>query len=104
VEPGESLEDPVRREVHEETGVRLDEVRYHSSQPWPFPGSIMLGFMAATSTPIQPVHRDELEDARWFERRELLPALEADDSSLRMPRLDSIARRLISDWVAQLSG
>ena len=66
VEPGESLEDAVAREVAEETGVRVDEVRYHSSQPWPFPSSLMLGFTARASTHEVRLEDEELEDARWF--------------------------------------
>jgi NAD+ diphosphatase len=98
VEPGESLEDAVAREVREETAIEVAAVHYHSSQPWPFPANIMLGFYAeATSTAIT-VDYSELEDARWFERDWLLS--HRDDDSFRMPRLDSIARRLIEDWLA----
>jgi len=97
VEPGESLEEAVAREVYEETAIRVDEVRYHSSQPWPFPGSIMLGFHArARSTEIR-VDPSELEDARWFDRGYLLSHPDGDD--FRLPRRDSIARRLIEDWL-----
>ena len=71
VEPGESLEDAVAREVMEETNIRVGDVRYHSSQPWPFPSALMLGFTAvATSSDIELNDR-ELEDARWFTRTEL---------------------------------
>ncbi|HZS85848.1 MAG TPA: NAD(+) diphosphatase [Stellaceae bacterium] len=99
VEPGESLEAAVAREVFEETGIRVGEVRYHSSQPWPFPSSIMLGFTAqALSTDIT-VDPNELEDARWFERRWILG--HADDEEFRLPRRDSIARRLIEDWLGR---
>lgn len=99
VEPGESLEDAVAREVREETAIEVDAVHYHSSQPWPFPANIMLGFYAeATSTAIT-VDYGELEDARWFEREWLLSHV--DDNSFRLPRLDSIARRLIGDWLAE---
>ncbi len=71
VEPGESLEDAVRREVYEETGIAARDIAYHSSQPWPFPSSLMLGF-TASGTVAPPVLIDgELEDARWFSRAEL---------------------------------
>ena len=97
VEPGESLEEAVAREVFEETGIAIDEITYHSSQPWPFPASLMLGFHArARSTEIS-IDPTELEDARWFERRFLLTHQDGED--FRMPRRDSIARRLVEDWL-----
>jgi NAD+ diphosphatase len=97
VEPGESLEMAVAREVREETGIEVGAVYYHSSQPWPFPANIMLGFHAAALTTEITIDYGELEDARWLERRWLLS--HADDDTFRMPRLDSIARRLIEDWL-----
>ena len=98
LEPGESLEDAVKREVLEEAGVRVDDVRYHSSQPWPFPQSLMVGFTGrALSADIQ-VDQDELETAAWFERDWL--RRHVDDESFRLPRRDSIARRLLEDWLA----
>jgi len=99
VEPGESLEDAVAREVREEAGVSVAEVRYHSSQPWPFPSSIMLGFHAEARSLELAVNRDELEDARWFSRGELLASPE--DESFRLPRRDSIARRLVESWLGR---
>ena len=97
VEPGESLEDAVAREVWEEVRIEVANVRYHSSQPWPFPASLMLGFYADAVTDDIEYNRDELEDARWFTRQEL-----ADGGAgiKHRPRSDSIARRLILDWVA----
>lgn len=97
VEPGESLEEAVAREVIEETGIRVGEVRYHSSQPWPFPASIMLGFHAVAETTAIELNRAELEDARWYTRAQLLASPE--DETFRLPRRDSIARRLIESWL-----
>ena len=98
VEPGESLEDAVAREVREETAIEVSAVHYHSSQPWPFPANIMLGFYAEAASSEITVDYGELEDARWFDRGWLLSHV--DDDSFRMPRRDSIARRLIGDWLA----
>lgn len=98
VEPGECLEEAVAREVFEEVGVRIADVRYHSSQPWPFPSSLMLGFTARALSAEVNVATDELESARWV-TRDFLRDLEPGDA-FRMPRLDSIARRLIDDWIA----
>ena len=96
VEPGESLEEAVAREVLEEVGVRVGAVRYHSSQPWPFPASIMLGFYAEGLSDDITIQQDELRDARWFTPAELRdPAAHG----FRLPRRDSIARRLIEDWM-----
>jgi len=97
VEPGESLEDAVAREVREETAIEIGAVHYHSSQPWPFPANIMLGFYAEAVSRDITVDTSELEDARWFERQWLLDHV--DDDSFRLPRRDSIARRLVEDWL-----
>lgn len=97
VEVGESLEDAVAREVYEEVGVPIADVTYHSSQPWPFPSSIMLGFYGrATGTELK-VNLGELEDAAWFSRDEIADSPETDE--FRLPRKDSISRRLIEDWI-----
>ena len=96
VEPGESLEDTVRREMWEEARVRVDSVRYESSQPWPFPQSLMLGFRA--TAPDRSVHVDavELRDARWFTRDQLSAALVSGEVQIPPPL--SISRRLIEGW------
>lgn len=95
-EPGETLEDAVRREVLEETGVRVGDVDYVGSQPWPLPASLMVGFAArATSTEIQ-VDEAEIEDARWFTRRELAHGLGA--GTLTVPRSVSISSSLLTAW------
>ena len=98
VEPGESLEEAVVREVMEEVGLPLETVSYHSSQPWPFPSSLMIGFHARAKHRPLAVHPEEIESAQWFSRAEL--AASPEDESFRLPRRDSIARRLIEDWLA----
>lgn len=97
VEPGETLEEAVAREVLEESGVQVDAVQYHSSQPWPFPASIMLGFYARALTEEITIDPEELSDARWFSRDDLR---RHRDLGFQLPRADSIARRLIEDWLA----
>lgn len=101
VEPGETLEAAVIREVHEETGVDVGHCRYAGSQPWPFPMSLMLGFEAtATSTTI--VIGEELEDAAWFDPHDMKLAI-ADGSLLMPPRM-SISRWLIERWHRDVTG
>lgn len=97
VEPGESLEDTVRREVAEEANLPLADVAYHSSQPWPFPASIMLGFTARALHDAIEIDGQELEEARWYTREELKASPE--NETFRLPRRDSIARRLVDDWI-----
>ena len=89
VEPGETLEEAVRREVKEEVGVELDDVRYFASQPWPFPHSLMLGFTATWAGGDIEIDGREIADAQWF-RRDALPMI---------PPPMSIARRLIDSFV-----
>jgi NAD+ diphosphatase len=97
VEPGETLEEAVRREVLEESGIQVGAVQYHSSQPWPFPGNVMLGFYAEGLTEEITIDPEELKDARWFTRDEIR---NHKDHGFDLPRVDSIARRLIEDWMA----
>ena len=100
VEPGESLEEAVAREVREETGVKIGPPAYVSSQPWPFPSSLMLGFTAPWRDGEPATADDELEDARWFTRAELEAAV-ADDGPFGVPPRLAIARRLMERWLAE---
>ncbi len=97
VEPGESAEQAVLREVWEETGIRIEQMSYQSSQPWPFPSSLMLGFQA--TAPLKEIRRNdnELEDARWFTRAQVIDAI-ADRGPLKLPPTFSVSRRLIENW------
>jgi NAD+ diphosphatase len=92
VEPGESLEDAVAREVLEETGVTILDATYHSSQPWPFPSSLMIGFTATAAAGSVPRADEELEDARWFSREEISSGFPG------LPPPQSVSFRLIEDW------
>jgi NAD+ diphosphatase len=101
VEPGESLEDAVAREVYEEASVRLGTIRYVSSQPWPFPASSMCGFYAE-ATSMDCAASDELEEVRWFTTDELVAAVK-DGSVILSPPV-SIAFRLLADWFRTQGG
>ena len=105
VEPVESLEEAVAREVLEETGVRVSDVRYVASQPWPFPASLMIGFRATAETFDITIDDDELTEARWFTAAELRAAGEWGDegAALKLPRRDSIARQLVEGWLVDQS-
>ncbi len=92
VEPGESLEDAVVREVEEETGVHVGDVRYEASQPWPFPSSLMLGFRAVAHSHEITLRDGELEDARWFTRADIAAGHPA------LPPAGAISTRLIDGW------
>lgn len=98
VEPGESLEQTLAREVFEETGVEIALPRYRGSQPWPFPQSLMLGFRAVARTTGLRLDPEEIEDARWLTRAELL---DEPRRPVRLPNPDSIARFLIEEWLAE---
>lgn len=97
VEPGESLENAVRREVREETGVVVDTVQYRGSQPWPFPASLMLGFLAHARSTDVDVDGVELESAAWFTRDRLREAVASGE--VVPPGASSIARALVEDWL-----
>lgn len=101
VEPGESLEDALCREVHEEAGVRVVECEYHSSQPWPFPSSLMLGFTARCEDDALR-YGDELEHATWYAPDALRDAVAAGE--IRLPPRLSLSARLIEDWYEARTG
>ena len=97
VEPGESLENAVAREVDEEVGVTVTEVEYMGSQPWPFPRSLMLGYRAwAPEAAELTLQDEEIAEARWFSREELAAALAAEE--IELPGAASMGRALIDDW------
>lgn len=96
VEPGESIEQAVVREVFEETNIALEKVNYHSSQPWPFPGSIMLGFTATAASAKINLNDGELQDAHWRNVQEVVTGMVS--GQFRLPPKLSIAYRLIEDW------
>jgi NAD+ diphosphatase len=99
VEPGETLEEAVRREVREESSIEVGEVGYVASQPWPFPSSLMIGFHAVATAGPEPRPRDgELSEVRWFERGEVKAAA-TGASGIGLPPPYSISRRLIHDWL-----
>jgi NAD+ diphosphatase len=97
VEPGESFEHCVIREVREEAGVELTKINYLGSQPWPFPASLMIAFEAITNTPeLARADGDEIEEIRWFSREEMKSAIL--DKSLILPFEISVARQMINAW------
>ena len=95
-EPGETLEDAVRREVLEEVGVRVGEVSYFGNQPWPLPASLMLGMVGRAETTEIVVDQDEIQDARWFTREEMRE--QAAAGTLVLPGGVSISRSLVEHW------
>ena len=98
VEPGETIEHAVAREVFEETGIIVKNIIYQHSQPWPFPSSLMLGFTAKACTKLINFNDTELEDAQWFTREEML---NFELQGKFLPRKVSVSRRLIDDWLSE---
>jgi NAD+ diphosphatase len=99
LEPGETLEDCVAREVFEEVGVHVTDVEYQHSQPWPFPASLMVGFRARALDTAITIDEKELLSAEWMSRDQLKAI--TPESEVQLPRPDSIARRLIEEWLAE---
>ena len=101
VEVGETIEDAVARELHEEAGIRVSDVDYVASQPWPFPSSLMIGCSARALGGHLAIDRAELDDARWFTRQEVAAAIAEDaDSPFQVPPPQAIARTLLEHWLA----
>jgi len=98
VEPGETIEHATAREVFEEVGIKIGQISYQHSQPWPFPSSLMLGMRAHALTTELKINTDEIEHAQWFSKEELL---NFDKQDKFLPRKLSISRRLIDDWLAE---
>ena len=103
VEPGETIEEAVVREVLEEAGVRVREVTYIASQPWPFPSQLMIGCHALADDDGLTIDTTELEEARWFTRSEVARALQGDDDGAPFiaPPRQAIARHLLDWWMAR---
>jgi NAD+ diphosphatase len=100
VEPGETIEAAVRREVWEEAGVRVGEVRYLSSQPWPFPASLMFGCQGIATSEDITIDPNEIEDALWVSREEVMDALAGLREGLLPARKGAIAHFLLRHWLA----
>jgi NAD+ diphosphatase len=99
MDQGESIEEAVRREVKEEAGLPLADVRYHSSQPWPFPSSLMIGCHARAASDAIKFDSEEMSDVRWYTRDEVSAALRNENPALKVPGPVAIAHHLIKAWV-----
>lgn len=99
VEPGETIEEAVRREVFEEVGVRVSRVRYFATQPWPFPFNLMIGCFAEADTHDISVDGTEILTARWFDRETVRRAIAGESGEITLPRREAIAHHLIRTWV-----
>ncbi len=98
IDQGESIEEAVAREVREEAGIEVKNVKYHSSQPWPFPSSLMIGCHAEAATTDIHIDNEEMTDVQWFERDEVLLALEGRSRILAVPQPLAIAHHLVKTW------
>ena len=100
IDQGETIEEAVRCEVREEAGLEVGEVRYHSSQPWPFPSSLMIGCHALAATTDIQMDEEEMHDVRWVERDEMQRAMDGEPASVKAPGPIAIAHHLIAAWLA----
>jgi NAD+ diphosphatase len=100
VEPGETIEAAVRREVFEETGIRCGAVRYLASQPWPFPASLMVGCQAEAEDGPITIDPAEIEEAFWLTREEMVSVMAGSHPRMKAPRRGAIAHFLVSAWLA----
>ena len=98
IDQGESIEEAVAREVMEEAGIEVKNVRYHSSQPWPFPSSLMIGCHAEAATTDIHIDAEEMTDVQWFPRQTVIDALEGRNRNLAVPQPLAIAHHLVKTW------
>ena len=98
MDQGEAIEEGVAREVMEEAGISVKNVQYHSSQPWPFPSSLMIGCLAEASTTDIHMDAEEMTDVKWFSRSDVLLALQGKNENLQLPGPIAIAHHLIKSW------
>jgi NAD+ diphosphatase len=101
VEPGETIEEAVARELHEEAGIKTGEVFFHSTQPWPYPSSLMIGCYATATTSEITLDMNELSDAKWFTKEQCRTAMAGGSKDLRMPPSLAIAHQLVKSWVEE---
>lgn len=101
IEQGESIEEAVRREVMEEAGIKVGAVHYHSSQPWPFPSSLMIGCLGQALSADITVDKHEMHDVRWFDRDEVLASLSDHHANFSLPGPMAIAHHLIKTWAEE---
>lgn len=99
IDQGESIEEAVRREIHEEAGIQVGQVSYHSSQPWPFPSSLMIGAHGLADSTHITIDTTEMTDVRWFARDEVRLAMQRKHATLKLPGSIAIAHHLIKAWV-----
>ena len=104
MEPGESIEEAVRREVKEESGITVGPVKYIASQPWPYPSVIMIGCISEAEDEEITVCAEELEDAKWFTRSDVETALDGPGRLLSIPPKQTIAHQLIEAWFQSTQG